>query len=172
MKASTFSSTSKKVGDPITITNGVGHRFSATLSHVDHKACTAIINQCVEISPDPYQLHVFIAPTKSNDRMHWFVEKATEIGVHEITPIICQRNDRKVIKQERLQKIAIAAMKQSLGTYLPIIHPACDFTKSLDKVKGTACIAHCQDTNKVAIDRLSIKENPYQIFIGQRVIYT
>ena len=72
----------KKVGDTITITNGVGYRFSATLSHLDHKACTAIINQCMEISPDPYQLHVFIAPTKSNDRMDWFVEKATEIGVH------------------------------------------------------------------------------------------
>ena len=55
----------KKVGDSIAITNGVGHRFSATLSHVDHKACTAIVNQCVEISPDPYQLHVFIAPTKT-----------------------------------------------------------------------------------------------------------
>ena len=90
--------------------------------------------------------------------MDWFVEKATEIGVHEITPIICQRNDRKVIKQERLQKIAIAAMKQSLGTYLPIIHPACDFTKSLDKVKGIACIAHCQDTSKIVIDRLLIKD--------------
>ena len=162
----------KKVGDSITITNGVGYRFSATLSHVNHKLCTAIINQCVEISPDPYQLHVFIAPTKSNDRMHWFVEKATEIGVHEITPIICQRNDRKVIKQERLTKIAIAAMKQSLGTYLPIIHPPCDFIKSLEKVKGTACIAHCQDTNKILMDRLSIKDKYISIFIGPEGDFT
>ena len=94
----------KKAGDPITITNGAGYRFSATLSHVDHKTCKAIINQCKEISPDPYQLHIFIAPTKSNGRMDWFVEKATEIGVHTITPIICQRSYRKVIKQDRLKK--------------------------------------------------------------------
>ena len=162
----------KKVGDSITITNGVGYRFTATLYHVNHKGCRAIIKQCVEISPDPYQLHVFIAPTKSNDRMDWFVEKATEIGVHEITPIICQRNDRKVIKQERLQKIAIAAMKQSLGTYLPIIHPACDFTKSIDKVKGTAFIAHCQDTNKIIIDKLSIKDKFISVFIGPEGDFT
>lgn len=162
----------KQVGDLITITNGVGHRFSATLSHVDHKRCMATINQCMEIIPDPYELHVFIAPTKSNDRMDWFVEKATEIGVHEITPIICQRSDRKVVKQERLQKIAIAAMKQSLGAYLPIINPACDFTTSLKKTKGTACIAHCQDTHKVAIDRLSFKEKSVSIFIGPEGDFT
>ncbi|MDG1823798.1 MAG: 16S rRNA (uracil(1498)-N(3))-methyltransferase [Flavobacteriaceae bacterium] len=162
----------KKVGDSITITNGIGYRFSATLSHVNHNACTAIINQCMEISPDPYKLHIFIAPTKSNDRMDWFVEKATEIGVHAITPIICQRSDRKVIKQERLQKIAVAAMKQSLGAYLPIIHPASDFSKSLNKVEGTACIAHCQNTNKIAIDRVSFKEKSISIFIGPEGDFT
>ena len=119
----------KKVGDPITITNGVGYRFYGNLSSCGSQSMYSYHKSMrEEISPDPYQLHVFIAPTKSNDRMDWFVEKATEIGVHAITPIICQRSDRKVIKQERLQKIAIAAMKQSLGTYLPIIHPACDFT--------------------------------------------
>ena len=162
----------KKVGDPIEIANGVGHRFSATLSHVDHKSCTAIINQCIKIIPDPYQLHVFIAPTKSHDRMDWFVEKATEIGVHAITPIICQRSDRKVIKQERLQKIAVAAMKQSLGAYLPIIYSACDFRKSLNKAKGTACIAHCQNSKKVAIDSISFKQKSISIFIGPEGDFT
>ena len=162
----------KKIGDEITITNGNGYRFYATLSFVDHKKCTAIINQCIEISPDQYHLHVFIAPTKSNDRMDWFVEKATEIGVHAITPVICQRSDRKVIKQERLQKIAIAAMKQSLGAYMPIIHPACDFKKSLKNLKGTVCIAHCQEINKIPIDKLSLKENYISIFIGPEGDFT
>ena len=162
----------KKVGDSIVVTNGIGNRFLATLSHLDNKACKAIINQCMEISPDSYQLHVFIAPTKSNDRMDWFVEKATEIGVHSITPIICQRSDRKVVKQERLQKIAVAAMKQSLGAYLPIIHPVCDFGTSLNKIKGTACIAHCQDTNKVVIESLSIKDKYISIFIGPEGDFT
>jgi len=121
----------KKIGDGITIVNGVGYKFEAKLTSVHDKQCTAVVDQCEKIATDPYHLHLFIAPTKSNDRMDWFVEKATEIGIHAITPIICQRSDRKVVKQERLQKIAIAAMKQSLGTYLPIIYPACDFSTSL-----------------------------------------
>ena len=162
----------KQVGDSVIITNGVGCRFSATLIDVNHKACMATINQCIEISPDPYYLHVFIAPTKSNDRMDWFVEKSTEIGIHAITPIICKRSERKMIKQERLQKIAIAAMKQSMGAYLPIIHSACDFTKSLNKVKGTACIALCEDTNKVSIDSLLFKDKYISIFIGPEGDFT
>ena len=104
--------------------------------------------------------------------MDWFVEKATEIGIHAITPIICQRSDRKVVKQERLQKIAIAAMKQSLGTYLPIIHPACDFSTSLTEVKGKAFIAHCQNTKKVAIEDLGFKEKHISIFIGPEGDFT
>ena len=162
----------KKVGDKIIITNGLGYRFSANLSHVDNKTCTAVIKEYFKISPEPYHLHVLIAPTKSIDRMEWFVEKATEIGVHAITPIICQRSDRNVVKHERLQKIAIAAMKQSLGAYLPIIHPACDFVTSLNKVKGRACIAHCQDMDKIPIDKLSFKEKSISIFIGPEGDFT
>ena len=104
--------------------------------------------------------------------MDWFVEKATEIGVHAITPIICQRSDRKVIKQERLKKIAVASMKQSLGVYLPIIHPTCDFTKSLNNYEGTACIAHCQDTNKIVIDKLPVENKSISIFIGPEGDFT
>lgn len=162
----------KKNGDPITITNGIGYRFKATLTSVDHKICTATVNQCIEINPDPYRLHIYIAPTKSNDRIDWFVEKATEIGVHAITPIICQRSDRKVVKHERLQKIAISAMKQSLGVYLPTVHPACDFTTSLNEVDGKTYIAHCQDTQKVVIDSLAFKEKSISIFIGPEGDFT
>ena len=162
----------KKVGDTIAITNGLGCRFTATLTSVDHKTCKAAIVRCEEIKADSYHLHIFIAPTKSNDRMDWFVEKATEIGVHAITPIICQRSDRKVVKQERLQKIAIAAMKQSLRTYLPIIHPACDFSTSLNEVKGKSYIAHCQNTKKVAIEGLGFKDKHISIFIGPEGDFT
>ena len=95
----------KKVGDTITITNGIGYRFTATLCESQtmyscYKSMRGNQDQILSFT-------FFIAPTKSNDRMDWFVEKATEIGIHEITPIICQRSDRKVVKQERLQKIAI-----------------------------------------------------------------
>ena len=110
----------KKIGDGITIVNGVGYRFEGTLTSVNDKQCTAVVNQCEKIPSDSYQLHLYIAPTKSNDRMEWFVEKATEIGVHAIT-IICQRSERRVVKRERLHKIAIA--ETIFGAYLPMIHP-------------------------------------------------
>ena len=156
----------KQIGDTITIVNGVGYRFEATLTSVHDKQCTAVVNQCEKIASDPYHLHIFIAPTKSNDRMEWFVEKATEIGVHAITPIICQRSERKVVKQERLQKIAIAAMKQSLGAYLPVIHPSCDFLTTLKQLEGKAFIAHCQDTKKMTLDSQVLTHQSISIFIG------
>ena len=156
----------KKIGDVITIVNGVGYRYEATLTSVHDKQCIAVVNQCKKVSSNPYHLHLFIAPTKSNDRMEWFVEKATEIGVHAITPIICQRSERKLIKQERLQKIAIAAMKQSLGAYLPVIHTTCDFFNALKKLEGKAFIAHCQDTDKMTLDSQVLAHKSISIFIG------
>ena len=98
--------------------------------------------------------------------MEWFVEKATEIGVHAITPIICQRSERKVVKRERLHKIAIAAMKQSLGAYLPMIHPFCDFFTALKQLEGKAFIAHCEDTEKVILDSQVLAHKSISIFIG------
>ena len=156
----------KKIGDGITIVNGVGYRFEGTLTSVHDKQCTAVVNQCKKITSDPYHLHLYIAPTKSNDRMEWFVEKATEIGVHAITPIICQRSERRVVKQERLHKIAIAAMKQSLGAYLPMIHPFCDFFTALKQLEGKAFIAHCEDTEKVILDSQVLAHKSISIFIG------
>ena len=156
----------KKIGDEIRIVNGVGYRFEATLTSVHDKQCIAVVNQCKKVSSNPYHLHLFIAPTKSNDRMEWFVEKATEIGVHAITPIICQRSERKLIKQERLQKIAIAAMKQSLGAYLPVINTTCDFFNALKQLEGKAFIAHCQDTDKITLDSQVLAHKSISIFIG------
>ncbi len=98
--------------------------------------------------------------------MEWFVEKATEIGVHAITPIICQRSERKVVKQERLHKIAIAAMKQSLGAYLPVIQPSSDFFTALKQLEGKAFIAHCQDTKKMTLDSHVLAHQSISIFIG------
>ena len=156
----------KKVGDPITIVNGHGYRFEASLRSVHDKRCIAVVHQCVKIASDPYHLHLLIAPPKRNDRMEWFVEKATEIGVHAITPIICQRSERKVIKHERLNKIAIAAMKQSMGAYLPAIHPAIDFMNSLTKLDGKTFIAHCEHQPKVTLDREMVAHKSISILIG------
>ena len=73
-------------------------------------------------SQSPYSLHIAIAPTKNNDRFEWFLEKATEIGIDEVTPIICDNSERKMIKNERMEKIILSAAKQSLKSKLPKIN--------------------------------------------------
>ena len=112
----------KKVGDTIAITNGLGCRFTATLTSVDHKICKAAIVRCEVIKADSYHLHIFIAPTKSNDRMDWFVEKATEIGISEITPIISVNTEKIKLNYDRSNKLILSAMKQSLRYKLPILN--------------------------------------------------
>ena len=99
--------------------------------------------------PPPYRLHMVVAPTKLNDRFEWFLEKATEIGVHEITPIICDRSERKIIKMDRMEKVVLSAMKQSLHTYLPKLNEAITFKDYMDLPKeGDLFIAHCEEGNK------------------------
>ena len=109
----------KKTGDNIHITNGKGFLFEGVIHEIAPKACTVEITDCYEKKLRNYYLHMVVAPTKINDRYEWFLEKATEIGVDEITPIICEHSERKTIKKERFEKVLIAAMKQSLQTILP-----------------------------------------------------
>ncbi len=90
-----------------------------------------------------------VAPTKMNESLEWFLEKATEIGIHEITPIICEHSERKIIKIDRFQKIIESAMKQSLHYYLPKLNEPIlykDFIKK--EINGQKFIAHCEETDK------------------------
>ena len=112
------------------------------------------------------RLHLGIAPTKLNDRFEWFIEKVTEIGIDEITPIICERSERKIIKQDRLEKVAIAAMKQSNQTYLPKINQATalnDFIK--DSSAQCKLIAHCENHQRLALNNIPMTQS-YDVLIG------
>ena len=112
-----------KAGNLIYITNGNGSLFTAELLDVNHKKCSiAIIHEELFVKPKNFSLHMAIAPTKNMDRMEWFVEKGVELGIDEITPIICARSERREIKIDRLKKVAISAMKQSLKYFLPILN--------------------------------------------------
>lgn len=116
-----------------------------------------------------YELHMAVAPTKNIDRVEWFLEKATEIGIHEFTPIICARSERKEVKVERLEKVAISAAKQSLKAYIPKINPAVSFTKfiaSLSDDNLMKGIAHCVDLSKNYINTSFHKGGKYLILIG------
>jgi 16S rRNA (uracil1498-N3)-methyltransferase len=113
-------------------------------------------------------LHLAVAPTKSNDRFEWFIEKATEIGITEITPVICAHSERKMVKLERLERVAVAAMKQSLGCWLPTINKAVNFNDFI-KMQQTADfkgIAHCTETEKQSLGKLLQSGQDCLLLIG------
>lgn len=122
-----------------------------------------------EFGKTSYEVHIAVAPTKNIDRIEWFLEKATEIGVHEFTPVICARSERKEVKVERLEKVAISAAKQSLKAYIPKINPAITFNKfisSIEKLDINKGIAHCVDAEKKFINTSFLKGEKYLILIG------
>ncbi len=158
-----------KDGDRFKITNGNGTFFEAEITAALPKACLAKILSHEPQTPLPYHLHLAVAPTKLNDRYEWFLEKATEIGISEITPIICDHSERKTIKSERYEKIVQSAMKQSLKAYLPILNPAVtlkDFIKTKYNSKTSKFIAHCEETDKKSLKSQLLPHKNVLILIG------
>jgi 16S rRNA (uracil1498-N3)-methyltransferase len=157
----------KKSGDILQITDGKGIWYEAQILVPDHKKCTAKIISRIQVPPRPYQLHMVVAPTKLNDRFEWFLEKATEIGVHQITPIICEHSERKVIKMERMEKVIQSAMKQSLQSYLPQLNPVLGFKEYLTQPKsGDLYIAHCEEGDKRELFQTAEAKKNTTILIG------
>lgn len=134
-------------GDQVRLIDGVGGFYLAEVENADQKACgVRIITKIENYERLPYELNIAIAPTKSMDRFEWFVEKATEIGITSITPIYCARSERKNIRMDRIRKVAVSAMKQSVKAYLPIIKEPVDYVKWMEHEHiGTKFVAHCME---------------------------
>ncbi|TJY31873.1 16S rRNA (uracil(1498)-N(3))-methyltransferase [Pontimicrobium aquaticum] len=157
----------KKTGDTLYITNGKGWLFEAQIEVADLKNCMASIVSKSYQEPKPYKVHLAVAPTKMNDRYEWFLEKATEIGIDSITPIICDHSERKVIKPERFEKILQSAMKQSLHYYLPKLNKAIPFSEFVKQQhEGQLFIAHCEDTKKQSLKNQLKPNTNVTILIG------
>lgn len=157
----------KKEGDLLHITNGKGYIFKSEILLADQKRCKAQIVSTQKKHPKAHWLHMVVAPTKNNDRLEWFLEKATEIGVSEITPIFCDRSERKVIKKERLEKVIQSAMKQSLRAYLPKLNDAISYRDFMAKeLNGLLFIAHCEEEEKVDLKRRVAPDMDVTILIG------
>lgn len=157
----------KKEGDILKITNGKGYLFEAEILQADPKKCMAQIIHEEKTIPRLHRLHIAIAPTKMNDRFEWFLEKATEIGVNEITPILCEHSERKIIKRERLEKVVQSAMKQSVQTYLPTLHPLTTLSDFLAAASGELqFIAHCREGEKMELKRRVQADKDVIILIG------
>lgn len=157
----------KSEGDILHVTNGLGDLFHTEIILASDKKCTVKINQTESQKPTDFYLHLAVAPTKMNERFEWFLEKATEIGIHEITPIICEHSERKVIKTERFDKIIQSAMKQSLQYFLPKLNEPISFKEFINKNHdGTLFIAHCEETDKKLLKEAIVPKEKYTILIG------
>ncbi|MBA9074943.1 16S rRNA (uracil1498-N3)-methyltransferase [Flavobacterium gossypii] len=158
----------KKEGDNLYVTNGLGDLFKTEITLASDSKCLVKIVSSEKSEPSKYYLHLAVAPTKMNDRFEWFLEKATEIGISEITPIICDHSERKVIKTDRFDKIILSAMKQSLHYYLPKLNEPIlfkDFIKQ-QKSEGLNLIAHCEETDKKSLKEVVKPNKDVTILIG------
>lgn len=157
------------VGEMIHLIDGVGGLYEAEITTISKKHVQLkVIHQTQGFGKRNHYLHIAIAPTKNIDRLEWFLEKATEIGIDEISLLICDRSERKIVKEERLEKVITAAVKQSLTAYHPKLNPAVSFTDFMKrKDEATKLIAHCMDDSEKQYINQSQSANPsYLILIG------
>ena len=157
----------KKDSDILHVTNGLGLLFETEITLASDNKCIVEVLS-IKKSPEPkFRLHLAVAPTKMNDRFEWFLEKATEIGIQEITPVFCDRSERKVVNLERFEKIILSAMKQSNETYLPKLNEAISFKEFIkQKNEGLQLIAHCEETDKKSLKEVLKPNENVTILIG------
>lgn len=139
----------KKNFDHLFVTDGKGFLYKTMIVDDNEKKCIVEIQSAENKQDKNYHLHLAIAPTKMNERFEWFIEKATEIGISQITPIICEHSERVSFKEERFEKILISAMKQSLQMHKPVLNPPITALNFLSQnIEGHRFIAHCEDDLK------------------------
>lgn len=157
-----------QTGQEVGFANGKGTLATATLLDVNSKQTTAAIVKREFQPPRSFRLHMAVAPTKNIDRFEWFLEKAVECGIEEITPIICAQSERRVIKPERLQKIMLAAMKQSRRLYLPELNEAVKYHDFINRISEDTgkYIAHCNAGSKISLRNAYTQGTDALILIG------
>ena len=157
-------------GDQLILLNGLGDTFSCTITDAHPKRCELNIDSVKKDKAPNHSIHIAISPTKQSDRMEWFIEKATEIGVTEISLIIGKNQERSKVKVDRLLKRAISAMKQSHRTFLPKLNEAVDVSAFVKK-NPNGLVAHCYDTPRGAFEDL-YQTNDCPILIGPEGDFT
>ena len=155
-------------GDAVHLIDGRGGLYAAQITEAHDRRCTVRITGVQrEVGKRSGFLHVALAPTKSIERYEWFLEKATEIGVDEITPLLCERSERRTVKAERSEKVVTAAVKQSLQAYHPKLNPMQDFAAFVAQpFDGLKCIAHCMASQKSLLQHLAQPQGRALVLIG------
>ncbi len=157
-----------QTGDEVMLTDGKGFFYKAQIAAVTGKRC--LVSLLETIPQEQFwsgYLHIAMAPTKNMDRTEWFVEKATEIGFNELTFLNCRFSERKVVKTERIEKILVSAVKQSLKAVVPTLNGMTDFDKFISReFEGQKFIAHCYDGEKVKLKDVVRKGEKALVLIG------
>ncbi len=157
------------VGSTLHITDGVGNLFCCQVIDANPKRCEVeVVEHFSEHNRLPYSLVMGVAPTKNTDRYEWFLEKATEIGVAEVIPLLTTHSERKVVKHDRELRVITAAMKQSLKAYHPTLHPLTPFIEVVEMpFEGDKFIAHCSPSDeKRVLPELLTAGRDVMILIG------
>lgn len=157
-----------QAGDKVQVVDGTGTLYTCELTAPSPKQTEfRVLERVEDFGKRPFSLSIAIAPTKNLDRMEWFVEKATEIGIEAVFPINCQNSERRVLKIERLLKKALSAMKQSQKAYLPQIGEFSDFKGFISReFKGDKYIAHCHESPKEDLSKIYHRGTDVLILIG------
>ncbi len=158
-----------KIGDSISVTNGKGQLFKAELVTIEKRSCTAQITETITTNSPVPAIHLAVGITKQSDRWEWMVEKVTELGIQSITPIITKRTEKQKVNKERLSKVMLAALKQSAGLWLPVLHEPMRFADLLkaNAHSSTALfIAHNEGTAIPAFQKFLPINQSCTVLIG------
>jgi len=156
------------VGDTINIVDGHGTMLTCSITNPHPKRCVVeVIGKKHQFGKRNFHLHIAIAPTKNIDRFEWFLEKATEIGIDEITPMLCEHSERKTVNLERLERVIAAAMKQSIKAYLPKLNPLTPFNDvAAMEFDGRKLIAYCGNFDETHAKTLISRSESVLMLIG------
>lgn len=164
-----------EAGETVRLVDGKGGLYNAIVTDPNPKRCRVNITKTVsEFGKKPYRIHIAVAPTKNLDRLEWFIEKAVEIGIDEISFLKCARSERKELKLDRLEKIAVSAMKQSLKAYLPKLHELTPYKTFLAGLPtdSTAYIAHLEEGNRQDLKHIDTSGKSFCVLIGPEGDFT
>lgn len=155
------------VGDALSVTDGRGNRYDSVITKAD-KQCAFRVTEVIATPPRPFSVRICVAPTKNLDRIEWFIEKAVELGVERVSFFVGQHSERRVLKLERIEKIAVAAMKQSLQAWLPTLDEAVPFAQMLASVGDSQrFIAHLPENVPIRpLIRTATPAGQYAVLIG------
>ncbi|TGE28406.1 16S rRNA (uracil(1498)-N(3))-methyltransferase [Hymenobacter metallicola] len=161
------------VNDPVGLVDGRGGVYQAVVADANPKRCQLRLTATEQVIPRSYFTHVAVAPTKNLDRMEWLVEKAVEIGVERITFLRCARSERRELKLERLEKIAVSALKQSGQAWLPRLDELTDYAAFIPTVApATTFIAHLEEGERTALARVAALGAGCCVLIGPEGDFT